>query len=235
MTAHEPTDDPMISYGRRLSQLAERHPEKVAIVQAAVDGSERTVTWGELERRANQVARLLAEHGVDEESLVAVALPNSPEHFFCCYGAWKLGRRPCCRCDGTSPRGTPTASWAWPRPRRCSPTGPTPRRPRSPPRRSTRRAALDDGPLPDTVPRHARAIATSGSTGSPKLIVTPTPGVMAGDFMSTASAFTGVRDQAVQLVISPLYHTNGFACHIGLLADQTLVVMERFDPSAPSS
>jgi len=91
VTAPEPTDDPMISYGRRLSQLAERHPEKVALVQAAVDGSERTVTWGELERRANQVARLLAERGVDAESLVAVALPNCPEHFFCCYGAWKLG------------------------------------------------------------------------------------------------------------------------------------------------
>ena len=40
----------MISYGRRLGQLAERHPQKVALVQAAVDGSERTVTWGELER-----------------------------------------------------------------------------------------------------------------------------------------------------------------------------------------
>ena len=36
-------------------------------------------------------------------------------------------------------------------------------------------------------------------------------------------------DDAKQLVVSPLYHTNGFACHLWLQTGKPLVVMERFD------
>ena len=50
-----------LSYGRRLTALATERADDVAVVFAAADGTERTITWAELERRANQVAALLAQ------------------------------------------------------------------------------------------------------------------------------------------------------------------------------
>jgi bile acid-coenzyme A ligase len=208
--------------------LAERHPDRTAILHAALDGSERVVTWDELERRSNQVARLFADRGVAADTMVVVALPNIPEHFFCAYAAWKLGAT------------VLPMRWdlpAWERDRLLAITataavvGDWTDAPGTTISTTELRGseALDDSPLPDKVPRHARAIATSGSTGSPKLILTPTPGIVDME-MAAASRQFGMREQATQLVISPLYHTNGFACHLGLLDDQTLVLMERFDP-----
>ena len=41
---------------------------------------------------------------------------------------------------------------------------------------------LPDVPLyPERVPEYTRLIATSGATGTPKIVVTPSPGVMAVD------------------------------------------------------
>jgi bile acid-coenzyme A ligase len=48
-----------ISIGARLTQLAAQQPDKPAITD-----KDRTVTWGELERRANRLARGLAKAGV---------------------------------------------------------------------------------------------------------------------------------------------------------------------------
>ena len=80
-----------ISYGRRMTQLAGEHPDKVAVIFAPIEGPERHVTWRELDSRSSQVARQLQEYGVDEESTVVIGLRNCPEHYFVAYGAWKLG------------------------------------------------------------------------------------------------------------------------------------------------
>ena len=80
-----------ISYGRQLTLLAGDDPGTTALVAVDPAGAERLVTWIELERRANQMARLLASRGVGQGGLVVVALVNSPEHFFATLGAWKLG------------------------------------------------------------------------------------------------------------------------------------------------
>ena len=91
----------MTSFGRQISLLAQRSPDATALVHVAPDGRDTTITWSELERRSNQVAHLLATRGVDHAPpeghdpggirLVAIALPNVPEHFFACYATWKLG------------------------------------------------------------------------------------------------------------------------------------------------
>jgi len=216
-----------VSYGRRLTLLAERHPDRTAILHAALDGSERIVTWGELECRANQVARLLAGRGVAEGTMVVIALPNVPEHFFCAYAAWKLGAT-------VLPLRWDLPRWERDRLLAIIETDAVIGDWTDAPDATITTAdirgseALDGSPLPDKVARYARAIATSGSTGSPKLILTPAPGIVDAE-MTTASKQFGMREQATQLVISPLYHTNGFACHVGLLDGQTLVLMERFD------
>src|SRR5579862_1549568 len=86
----ESTQEP-ISFGLRLSQLAAAHPVKPAIIVVSPDGTEQVTTWLQLDSDSNRMARLLAERGTTQGSLVAVALPNCPEHFLVCFGSWKLG------------------------------------------------------------------------------------------------------------------------------------------------
>jgi bile acid-coenzyme A ligase len=218
-----------VSFGRQITLLAAKHPERVVLVHAAADGSEREVTWGELEARANQTARLLAERGVGQGSMVVVALPNSPEHYYAVIGAWKLGATvlpmrwdlPAWERDrllALAKANVAVASWE------------------EPPGVSMMTLAdihagnrLESSALPDRIPNPANGIASSGSTGSPKLIIAPGPGVVTKLAMSGIKQAMGLPDDLVQLVISPLYHTNGFMSHIGLHDGHQLVVMERFD------
>ena len=217
-----------VSYGRQLTILAERHPDDTALVAVSPEGAERLVTWRELDRRSNQVARLLAERGVGQGTTVTIALMNSAEAFFCIFGAWKLGAT-------VLPLRWDLPAWERNRlfelAKAAAIVGQWDEEPSATvsPEDLDASVALDDGALPDAVADPARWIATSGSTGKPKLIVTPGPGVILTDPMLQATSAIGVRDRATQLVISPLYHTNGFACLNGLLAAQTLVLMARFD------
>jgi bile acid-coenzyme A ligase len=217
-----------ISYSRRISELARRHPEAVAIVHAKQDGTERTVAWDELERRSNQVARLFEARGAGQGDTVVIALLNSAEHFFCTIGAWKLGAT-------VLPMRWDLPPWERGRLLDLAAAKIVVATWEDEPMGSVSLADLeastdlDSGQLPDAVADPARKIATSGSTGRPKLIVTPSPGVIGLDPMVQATENTRVREGAIQLVISPLYHTNGFASLNGLLEGQTLVVMERFD------
>jgi acyl-coenzyme A synthetase/AMP-(fatty) acid ligase len=87
----ESADIELISYGRRLSLLAAEQPERVAIVFARLAGGELEITRRELDETSNRMARLFAEHAGPDPGLVVVGLPNSPEHYFACYAAWKLG------------------------------------------------------------------------------------------------------------------------------------------------
>ncbi len=191
-------------------------------------GDERDVSWLELDRRSNQIARMLQDKGVDQGSLVVVALANSAEHFFVDFAVWKLGAmvlplrwdlpewerqrllhlaRPSAIVAiwSAAPRGTVSLD------------------------ELAESIGLDDSELPDRIPNPARVIATSGSTGSPKLIVSPVPGIVGADPMAQSTKLGQPGTRTTQLVISPLYHTNGFSSFNGLLEGQKLVVMERFD------
>jgi long-chain acyl-CoA synthetase len=71
-----------------LSEIAARDPDKPAIVMADGGG---TVTFGELDRRSLQVARLLDAHGIGTQDRVAIFLPNRPEYFEIAWGAQRHG------------------------------------------------------------------------------------------------------------------------------------------------
>ncbi len=58
----------------RFARQVAASPARIALHAAGVD-----LTYGELDRRANQLARLLVSQGVLPDTLVAVALPRSPE------------------------------------------------------------------------------------------------------------------------------------------------------------
>jgi bile acid-coenzyme A ligase len=80
------------------------------------------------------------------------------------------------------------------------------------------------------VPDPAHAIATSGATGRPKVVISPGAGVYDPEPLAVSAAeYMHTRGGQIQLIPAPLYHTNGFRIsHNSLLEDQQIVVMERF-------
>jgi bile acid-coenzyme A ligase len=215
-----------MTVGQRVTQLAHRHPDRVAIVVAA-GPSESSLTWRELEDRAVAAARLLQAHGTIAGRLVVVALENGLEHFLFSLGAWKLGA------------GVLPLNPAMPPPERrrlldlaepaavVAPTG----------WRSDRTLAAEavwgaesaGAPLGDPIPDPGKAIASGGSTGAPKLIVIPGPWVYPVDRIA-AGEVTGLRAGMVQLVTGPLYHNSPFGnAYTGLFYGNQLVVMTHFD------
>ncbi|MFE0136269.1 amino acid adenylation domain-containing protein, partial [Streptomyces sp. NPDC059037] len=67
---------------------AAKAPDAAAVVSA--DG-ETVYSYGELNARANRLARLLVEQGVGPEQLVALALPRSAELVVAVLAVWKAG------------------------------------------------------------------------------------------------------------------------------------------------
>jgi bile acid-coenzyme A ligase len=219
-----------VSFGRRITDLAALHPDTTAIVFAPYGADDREISWGELDARSSQVGRLLADRGAGPGDWVAVALVNSPEHFFATIGAWKVGA-------GVLPIRADLP--AWERERLLAVAGAVllvgdhagsavPVVTLDEVRASTTRPAE---PLPDAVADPAAAIASSGSTGRPKLIVTPAPGeYVHGAMKPMPSAYVDdLPEHLPQLIPAPLYHTNGFAvAHSTLRNDDYIVVMEHF-------
>ncbi|CAM5373110.1 hypothetical protein SNARM312S_08027 [Streptomyces narbonensis] len=68
------------------SSRPRRTPDAIAISSGGED-----ITYDELNARANQIAHALLEHGVHLESVVAVALPRSPELIAAILGILKAG------------------------------------------------------------------------------------------------------------------------------------------------
>ncbi|MCD0486481.1 amino acid adenylation domain-containing protein, partial [Streptacidiphilus sp. ASG 303] len=66
---------PSVTLVEGFEAQAARTPEAVAVV----DGDGTAVTYGELNARANRIARLLVEHGAGPEGRVAVSLPRSAQ------------------------------------------------------------------------------------------------------------------------------------------------------------
>ena len=74
------------------ADVCDKHPaDKQAMVWESFDGAVREVTWGELQRLANQAAHMLSDRGVERGDRVAVVLPPTPETAAVMFGVWKLG------------------------------------------------------------------------------------------------------------------------------------------------
>jgi bile acid-coenzyme A ligase len=212
---------PPVSYGQRLTDLAQEQGNGTALVVAALDGSEVVWSWAHLEGRANQLARAMAGRGVGEGDRVSLALPNSATTIAAVFAAWKLGAVPvpvrwdlpeweCDRLlavvDAAMTLQTDDLGWL------------------------EATTDLDEASLDDRTPARTHGICSSGSTGTPKVILAGTPGLWdpdaAGVFVEPWMNVT--RPQTV-LLPTTLYHTNGFATMHNVLAGDRLVVLERFD------
>jgi bile acid-coenzyme A ligase len=211
--------------GDILSGLAAEDPDRPAITCGG-----RTITRGELESRANRLARAYAEFGVRHGDFVTVALPNGIEFYAACYAVWKLGAVP------------QPASWRLPGPelarllaladpalvvgvaaeqaggRASVPAGFEPD------------GALSAASLESRVSPSWKATTSGGSTGVPKLIVAGRTGAL--DPGAMMRPFRMRRGQ-VQLVPGPLYHNAPFMTAMGgTFLGQHLVVLPKFDAQA---
>lgn len=216
------------SYGRRVAELGELHPSRPAIIGVTRDGHEQAITWSEYHLWSNAVARMLQRAGVREGSYVVVGLPNGVEHYVATAASWKLGacvlalspKLPERERDAILSLLDVAAIVAdWPGTGAVSTVA-----------LRDARASREISLLPDRTAQPARAVASGGSTGRPKIILLPEPMAGIPDDLGLIGEVCGMRPQQVQLVAGPLYHNMPQnLSHVGLFHDHTLVVMERFD------
>ena len=209
-----------LSYGRALAWLAAEAPERPAAICAA-----QSITRGELERRANRLARAYQALGVGVGTRVTIALPNSLEFLVSCMAAWKLGASPQ-PISARLPAREREAIVALSEPSLVvgAPPGEYPQF-ASVPAGFAPEASLSEAELPDVVPPSVRTMTSGGSTGRPKLIVDLTPALADPE---SAENFMRVRGTA--LAPGPLYHAGPFiVAWQCILSGGTLVLMERFE------
>jgi bile acid-coenzyme A ligase len=212
------------SYGRRLRQLASERPDDLALLFAAEDGTDREISWRELDERSTQVARALAEEGLGRGDRLAIGLRNSPEHLFAAFGGWKLG-------SVVVPLRWDLPEWELARVRQV--LQPTVSLELGDSRLFEESLEHSTEPLPDITPPKARGICSSGSTGTPKIIVVERPGVVNPATISNTTAmlesYGPMAHPQLVLVPGPLYHTVGFSATNHLLAGDSVVLLEKFD------
>jgi bile acid-coenzyme A ligase len=223
-----------ITYTQRIADLAAAEPGVVSLVVARTDGSDLTFTRAELYAESLRAAALLESHGVDRQTLVDVALPNSFDGVVACFGAWWLGA-----CVLPLSPSLPDAELELVL-QSAAESGRTQlligdRDTSSVPTISrsefSERSTFEDAPRPTIVPQPGRAMPSGGSTGRPKVIVSLDPLVIQPDAAPNPMAVLfGSRRGQRQIVLGPAYHTGPFGTLFGGLNDGALVVlMERFD------
>jgi len=223
----------LVSYGRRTQDLAAQRGDEEALIFAPRRGPDRRYTWSEFETRTRQVAGLLQDRGLRAGDMLALGVPNSPEHVFAAHAAWKLGA-----CALPLRADLP----AWERERLIEVARPRlvvgnwegAPGPDLSQRDLEQTASASPRVFADCISDPATAIASSGSTGSPKLIVRPgrgerVVGSIEGPIQRHAGPGAGPR---TELVPAPLYHTNGFyLMQSAIFNGDRVVLLERFEAS----
>ena len=215
--------DQMISYGAKLKQLANATPGWPAVTCQGV-----SLTYSEFHRRTNRLARGLALRGVTRGALVTVGLPNGLDFVAACWAIWKLGatpqpisfRLPAAELAAIIELANPALVIA-----EGDAAGPWPSS------SIAELAALsdDEADLPEVTAPTARGVASGGSTGRPKLILSGGPGVTKAAMLELS--FWRMRRGGVSILPAPLYHTAGFAMMLDAInIGAHLVILPRFDP-----
>ncbi len=211
-----------VPFGTQIHQVAEADPGRVGIVFAAEDGSERTVTFGELDERSTQLARVLSERGLTVGDHLAVCLRNSPEHLVATFAGWKVGAV-VVPMRGNLPE--------WERDRVLAVIGPRVIVDAEHADLFREAMSASTSPLPEVTPPHGWGICSSGSTGTPKVILMKNPGrYVEGASTAAAVESYGPLPQPQRVLIpAPLYHSNGFTVTRNLMSGVEVVLLERFD------
>jgi long-chain acyl-CoA synthetase len=235
------------------TRWAERSPDKPAVVMAGLSGTDEwstghTITYRELDERSAQLAHHLRSCGLEVGDHVALVAENHPEFLVAIWGFERAGLYYTAvnshltapeiayiidDCDArvvlSSPRMeaiTESAVTTCARVQQTLVFG------------STYDAALAAQP---TTPLDVEYVGgsmlySSGTTGQPKGIMRPLPGILQSDvhpFESMLSGLYSYADDTVYLSPAPLYHAAPLGFNMTVLRlGGTIVLMERFDAAA---
>ncbi len=212
-----------LPYGSQLHQVAASRRDELAVIFVAEDGHERLVSWGEVDDRSTQLARVLAEEGLAAGDSLAIALKNSPEHLFTCFAGWKVGAT-------VVPMRWDLPDWELNRLlgvlKPAVVVGPDQAE------WFERSQSKPTDPLPEAIAPHGWGMCSSGSTGSPKIILQKDPAVFLPIMAVTSTvveAYGPLPKPQLVLVPAPLYHANGFTAIRNLMSGDPIVLMERFN------
>jgi bile acid-coenzyme A ligase len=214
------TPENPISIGAALARIAGQKPNAPAITCENV-----TLSWSELHKRTNRMARGMAARGVKLGDFVTIALPNSVAFIEACYAAWKLGacpqpvssRLPLSELNAIvelaeTPIVVSDVAFESSKPVVSA--------------RALLDASSDESDLPDVVSPSWKAPTSGGSTGRPKLIVSGQAGLVDG----LGAAFWRISKDDVCLMPGPMYHNGPFVTVFPALQIGThVVLMTRFD------
>ena len=220
MTAVDVDDG--VPFGTQLQRVADQFGDRTALIFAAEDGSERKISFRELDERSTQLAHVFTERGLGVGDYLAVCLRNSPEHLMACFGGWKVGAV-------VIPMRWDLPEWE--RGRVLATIGPR---------------LIVDGDhadlfdeslsastqrLDEAVSPHGWGVCSSGSSGTPKAIVMNAPGryIPGSPTSSVVEAYGALGRPQRVLVPAPLYHTNGLTATRNLMGGDLVVLLERFN------
>lgn len=201
------------------------HWSRLKSDQLAVTDATSSLNWAALEQTTNRSARLFRKLGVKAGDYVVIALPNGIEFVQSAVAVWKLGAIPLPLSCKTPPEerhallslvapslilGIEEEGFA------SLAAGYVPD------------SGLPDLPLDDVISPNWKALASGGSTGRPKIIVSTEPGAFDPDELPF-----GIDRDGTYLVAGPLYHNASFLFAFrSLFAGSRLVILPRFDPEA---
>ncbi len=219
--------DELLTPGTATHQLAIERPDEVVLVCGRAGGGQDQLTRRELDQRASALAPRLIAEGVASGQTVATVLPNSIEHMVAILATYMAGGTPFpIAYRMPEAERTKVIELAEPRVVIGEPgIGSTitvndiiaPRQPVEPP--------------PRAVPSPVKIVASGGSTGTPKLIVSPGALEFAPTIHPTA-IMLGVTPDDLFYSPGPLYHNAPFFFSVvALISGARIMLNERFNAS----
>lgn len=197
----------------------------------ALTCGDETLSWGELDRSTNRLARALAEKGVRRGVLVTIALPNSIAFWQTTIAIWKLGATP--QLLSTNLPGRELEEVIEIADSALVVVETSDERvanrtsvPISFVKKATADLSLSDKLLPDVISPKWKAPTSGGSTGLPKIIISAYPGLFPFDLNPLNFP---IRSHCV--LPGPLHHNGAFSFSaFCLFLGNHVINFPRFEP-----
>jgi len=235
----------ILTISRALQAVAGWKGDAPCVTLTGPGAETQSLTFTEVDRQSNRLARAYIFFGVKRNDLVTISLPTGLEFILSCFACWKLGATPNNVSHSLTFREREEiVRLARPRLVVGVPSKKDPKMPLHGGVRCIREGfepgpGLSQEPLPDAFANSWLVATSGGSTGRPKLIVLAEasfvhmrdPGEGRVAMVDAFSCSGGGIVNGVDLVPSPLSHNAPFHCAVqGILSASHQILMSRFDP-----
>lgn len=214
---------PETSFVSRLAALAEQDPQA-----KVVTGPTGHMNRGELEHQSNALAQALLHNGVMQGEHVVILLPNDTVFVAALVAVWKVGAIPT-PLNAKLPTNELLAAINLTQPRVV--IADSDREVTEETHLLRTDLAIDNFPIaiPDNLISPSwKAIGSGGSTGSPKIILTPAPAAL--EYQNLNDGPMRIHPEETSVITAPLSHNGPFVALVQtLLQGGHAVLMGRFD------